>query len=87
MLETEAGSGHLNSGRIYSWDVNNSLIATRPCFYLNSDVEYSSGSGTQSIQFALRVDLSGPTDLGVPSTGDAIGIMVYNKMKSIGIVY
>ncbi len=78
----------LNSGRIYSWDVNNSLIATRPCFYLNSDVEYSSGSGTQSDPIRIEdSDSSGPTDLGVPSTGDAIGIMVYNKMKSIGIVY
>lgn len=32
------------------------LAAVRPCFYLNSDVEYASGSGTESDPIRLKID-------------------------------
>ena len=37
-----------NYGSINESRVNSSNYAIRPCFYLNSNVEYASGSGTQS---------------------------------------
>lgn len=35
-------------GDVYNIVVSMGTVAVRPCFYLNSDVLYSSGSGTKS---------------------------------------
>ena len=40
-------------GNVHSNSSANSSYAIRPCFYLNSDVEYASGSGTQSDPFRI----------------------------------
>lgn len=66
-----------SSGDVYRRTVG-SYIAVRPVFYLNSDVEYSSGSGTESDPIRIVVDSSSPsepsepppTNPGGPSTGD-----------------
>lgn len=34
----------------------NSSYAVRPCFYLNSDVQYASGSGTISDPIRIKID-------------------------------
>ena len=37
-------------------NVRNSSIAVWTVFYLNSDVEYASGSGTQSDPYRIKID-------------------------------
>ena len=44
-----------NGGIFYSF-VNADYNPVRPCFYLNSDVQYISGSGTESDPIRLKID-------------------------------
>ena len=44
------------SGEVYSCYLNRYGDAIRPCFYLNSDVEYASGSGTESDPIRIKID-------------------------------
>ena len=37
-----------SAGAVYGYYSANFTLAVRPCFYLNSDVAYISGSGTES---------------------------------------
>ena len=48
---SSSGNGVMNirsSGYVYNYPTNDDLTATRPAFYLNSNVQYVSGTGTSN---------------------------------------
>ena len=49
-------SGSMVYGDSSSNSVHMMYAETRPCFYLNSDVEYANGSGTESDPIRLKID-------------------------------
>ena len=53
--ESDFGFIVRSSGEIMTSYVHRNFIAVRPCFYLNYDVQYSSGTGTESDPIRLVV--------------------------------